>query len=925
MKAQPLFKGLTRPAMIFGVPIAPFIIAMGSVLLICFYTQYIFLSILCLPLYFVLKEMTKKDSFIFRLVFLKMRFFTNPFSKKFHKGQAYSAQSYGSFSKNTLNNVEYPKLSVANLNAEPNFEKLIPFSTTIADGVVLTKEHLLVSTFELDGISFECESDDELDAKNDLLNMFCKAFANEPVSFYFHNARHKVAQKLHGNFDNEYLKEIDEKYYDGFNGVTLFKNSLFITMIYAPIGRLEKKVFSKNSIAKKEQLFKKFLKKHNEYLLRLESNLSAFNPRLLGNYEKDGNLYSKQLEFYNFILGGKFLPVRILPAQISQYLTGGVNHIYFSQDTGQISYNNDEENKFFRIIEIKDYTNATYAGILDALMYMNCEYTLTQSYEPFPLIEAKAALNKQRKQLIASEDDAVSQVEELDFALDSLASGDIGFGKYHFSLTIFGDTFEQCRKNTNEAITYLNEIGLMVATASIALPAAYFSSIPCNFTIRPRINLVSSYKFSSLIGLHNFYAGKANNNCWGEAVCILKTPNKSAYALNFHQSNRNKNDFGELFLANTLILGQSGGGKTVFMNFTFDQMQKYADPATFPEGTPDHKKKMISFYLDKDFGAKGNILAAGGRYIEIKNGVPTNFNPFWVENTPENLRQLKALMAMLVTRKDEKLNAKEEKQLGEAVEFIMREFEMHERKFPISLMLENLTEDVNDTNSLKARLSAFKKGKQFGWVFDNEIDCLDFPDDIRIYGIDGTEFLDDKDVNGILSYYILWRVMNCADGRRFVCDIDEAWKWLENEVVAEEVKNKFKTIRKQNGFLRLATQSVEDFLRLPIAKTLIEQSSTKIFLPNPLAKEDDYVKGLNLSKEEYEIIKAFIPTNRQFLVKRQDEKVIATLDLSSVGKENLMILSTGASYIDTIDKIFSQEDKTLHEKIKELKDVYKNA
>ena len=183
MKTQPLFKGLTRPAMIFGVPIAPFVISIGSVLLICFYTQYIFLSIFCLPVYLVLKEMTKKDSFIFRLVFLKMRLFTNPISKKFHKGQAYSAQSYGSFSNNTLKNVEFPKLSVANLNAEPNFEKLIPFSTIIADGVVLTKEHLLVSTFEIDGISFECESDDELDAKNDLLNMFCKAFATEPVSF----------------------------------------------------------------------------------------------------------------------------------------------------------------------------------------------------------------------------------------------------------------------------------------------------------------------------------------------------------------------------------------------------------------------------------------------------------------------------------------------------------------------------------------------------------------------------------------------------------------------------------------------------------------------------------------------------------------------------------------------------------------------
>lgn len=281
---------------------------------------------------------------------------------------------------------------------------------------------------------------------------------------------------------------------------------------------------------------------------------------------------------------------------------------------------------------------------------------------------------------------------------------------------------------------------------------------------------------------------------------------------------------------------------------------------------------------------------------------------------------------MLVTRKGEILNAKEEKQLGDAIEFIMNEFEKSERKYPITLLLENLTQDVNDDNSLKARLTSFKKGNQFGWVFDNADDCLNFSDDdVRIYGIDGTEFLDDKDVNGILSYFILWRVMNCADGRRFICDIDEAWKWLENEVVAQEVKNKFKTIRKQNGFLRLATQSVEDFLRLPIAKTLIEQSATKIFLPNPLAKESDYVNGLNLSKEEYEIIKSFIPTNRQFLVKRQDEKVIAKLDLSSIGKENLMILSTGTAYVDVIDKIFSQENKSLNEKINELKEIYKNA
>lgn len=59
------------------------------------------------------------------------------------------------------------------------------------------------------------------------------------------------------------------------------------------------------------------------------------------------------------------------------------------------------------------------------------------------------------------------------------------------------------------------------------------------------------------------------------------------------------------------------------------------------------------------------------------------------------------------------------------------------------------------------------------------------------------------------------------------------------------------------------------------------------------------------------------------LVKRQDESVIANFNLSSLGKENLMILSTGTAFIDTIETIFKQENKSLDEKIAELKKFYK--
>ncbi|EAI5630881.1 type IV secretion system protein VirB4, partial [Campylobacter lari] len=623
-----------------------------------------------------------------------------------------------------------------------------------------------------------------------------------------------------------------------------------------------------------------------------------------------------------YLIGGKFNPVVVCDTPIYQYLTGTLKNIQFNHDMIQLNYNDDTK-RFARIIEIKDYSNETFSGILDSLMYLDVDYTITQTFVPLSKYDSKSALNKQINQLISSEDDGVSQIEQLNLALDNLISNVISFGNYHFSICVFGDSIDECKKNTNKVITSLNSLGFTSTLANIALPASYFSQFPSNFAIRPRVHMISSLNFSSLVALHNFLMGKKEKNCWGDAVTILKTPNKQPYFLNFHKSDgKNKDEFGDLNLANTLILGQSGGGKTVFMNFIINQMIKYANKDSFPANISEDKKKFTAVFLDKDKGALGNILCAGGRYISIKNGKPTGFNPFMVETNEENLRFLKQLIKLCVTRNGEILNTKEEKQINEAVNTLMFQFEISERKYPISLLLENITDDFNDNNSLKSRLSLFQKGKQFGWVFDNEYDNLDFPDDINLFGIDGTEFLDEKDVSALISYFILWRVMNLADGRRLCIDIDEAWKWLENDIVAEEVKNKFKTIRKQNGFLRLATQSIEDFLKLKIANTLVEQSATKIFLPNPLAKEDEYLR-LGLSKDEFLIVKNFAPHKRQFLVKRQDEAVVCSLDLSSLGKENLKILSTGTSYIEKIENIFNQENKTLEEKINELKTFYK--
>jgi len=799
-----------------------------------------------------------------------------------------------------------------------SISNFISFSTHLDDGIIMTKDYHLVASFQLYGVEFETASEQDLALSNDIVNGVLKALANKNISVYTHLVRRKTPNDFCGKFENPFLHDVDVKYSESLKS-GVYKNTHYITLIYNPLTFATKKTFTANTIEDQIKIIKKWIVEFKDILLLFTSNLKDFGIKQLKLYEYDnGEVYSEMLEFYGYLLSGEFIKTRVLKDEIYNYLTGGLQNVSFAKNMAEVNLANGKR-KFARCIELKDYTNTSIAGMFDALMYFECEFTLTQSYVLKPLVEVSSALKNQRARMRSSNDDAVSQIEELDWALDQLISGEITFGDYHFELCVFADSVESCKDKTNALISKLNELGFMAQIADIALPAAYFSALPCTYSLRPRVAMISSLNYGNFIGLHNFNEGKKKNNCWGDAVTALKTNSKSVYYLSFHASGgKNKNDFGDFSLANTLILGQSGGGKTVFMNFTFDQMMKFADPNSFPDETPMEKRKFTGVYLDKDKGALGNILACGGRYITIENGKPTGFNPFCCELTPENQRNVFNVIKILVTRNGEFLTALEESQLNLGIETILKNDSL--KAYPISKLMQVLTDDKSEKNSLKARLKMFTQGEQFGWVFDNETDCLDF-DNYQVFGIDGTEFLDDKDVNGILSYYILMRVMSLADGRRLVIDVDEAWKWLKNPLVAEEVENKFKTIRKQNGFLRLATQSVADFLKLPISTALIEQSATLILLPNPKASYDDYVKGIGLTEEEYFVLSNFKPANRELMVKRSGETVIAKLDLSSLGKANLAILSTATAYADKVEAIFATNE-SLEQKISNLKQMY---
>ena len=161
-------------------------------------------------------------------------------------------------------------------------------------------------------------------------------------------------------------------------------------------------------------------------------------------------------------------------------------------------------------------------------------------------------------------------------------SGEIFFGHYHFSLLIYGDSIDEMVKNSNKTVSVLSDSGFVPIFASHSLVAG-FCAAARGFELRPRLILMSSQNFVDFATLHNFDMGKRDQNCWGEAIAILKTPNKQPYYLNLHDSNLLRDEFGNKNLANTSIIGTSGSGKTMLLSFLLNMLQKYGNDDSFAE------------------------------------------------------------------------------------------------------------------------------------------------------------------------------------------------------------------------------------------------------------------------------------------------------------------------------------------------------
>src|ERR1700722_8576047 len=192
------------------------------------------------------------------------------------------------------------------------------------------------------------------------------------------------------------------------------QNELYLTMIYRPSGGNRRFIDKSISIEQIDSEQSQAIAKVLELAGNVEAVLKDYAPYRLGMYKaSNGIVFSETLEFFGYVLNRIDEPVPVLQAPVYEYLP--VSKHRFSNKMGDFVITTpDGVNHFGAMLNIKEYTEATYPGVLNGLKYLDFEYVIAHSFSPMGRHDALKALERTKGMMISSGDKAVSQIAELD-------------------------------------------------------------------------------------------------------------------------------------------------------------------------------------------------------------------------------------------------------------------------------------------------------------------------------------------------------------------------------------------------------------------------------------------------------------------------------------------------------------------------------
>lgn len=294
---------------------------------------------------------------------------------------------------------------------------------------------------------------------------------------------------------------------------------------------------------------------------------------------------------------------------------------------------------------------------------------------------------------------------------------------------------------------------------------------------------------------------------------------------------------------NKFVLGPSGSGKSFFMNHLVRQYYEQGTHVVLVD-TGNSYQGLCEMINKKTKGEDGIYFT----YTEEK---PISFNPFYTDDLVfdvEKKDSIKTLLLTLWKSEDDKISKTESGELGSAVTAYIRliqadrsivpnfntfyEFmrdvyrkELEERAIKVS-------KDEFNLDNFLTTLRQYYSGGRFDFLLisDKNIDLLSKR--FIVFEIDAIK--ENRELFPVVTIIIMEAFINKMrrlKGVRKQLIVEEAWKALASNNMAEYMRYLYKTVRKYFGEAIVVTQEVDDIISSPVVKeSIINNSDCKILL-----------------------------------------------------------------------------------------------
>lgn len=795
--------------------------------------------------------------------------------------------------KNNLN--QYKEMS-------PGFSDLLNYSAVVDDGIIACKNGSLMAAWLYKGTDISSSTDNERAHISARINQALSSLGN---GWMIHVDSVRRAAPTYSNRSESYFpdpvsKAIDDERRKFFENLgTMYESYFIITFTWFPPLIAQRKFIEMmfdddnrdpNSADTKQQTLN-LLSRFKKEISNLENKLSSAISisRLAGHpvKQEDGSSVTHDdfLAWLQFCISGKNHPV-MLPS----------NPIYLDIILGSQEFYGGVIPKigknFIQVVAIEGFPFECSPGVLSVLSELPIEYRWSSRFIFMDDHEAVKHLEKYRKkwrQKIRGffdqvfntnvghvDQDAMNMVADAETAIGEINSGLVSMGYYTSVVVLMSEdraSLEQSARYVEKAI---NGLGFAARIETINTIEAYLGSLPGHGVENVRRPLINTLNLADMIPSNTIWAGENKSPCPyyppnSPPLMYTVTNGSTPFILNLHVRD----------LGSTLICGPTRAGKTTLLAVLALQFLRYPNTSIF--------------CFDKAETLYPVTKAVGGTHYSIADDHHSvSFCPLQYLSTKADRAWAMEWIDTVLGLNGLNTTPEQRNEIGHAI------MSMHQSG---GRTLSEFTLTIQD-EEIRSALKQYTVDGLLGHLLDAEEDSLSLSD-FTTFEIEHLLNLGEKYALPVLLY-LFRRIESRLEGQPAIIILDEAWLMLGHPVFREKIRDWLKSYAKKNCAIIMATHSPKDAISSGIFDVIIESTATKIFLPNPNAREEEMssiYRRAGLNEKQISIIADAIPKRQYYSVSEQGRR------LFELALGPLAMAIAGTTDKDSIAMIKSLEQK----------------